>query len=256
VLVNGPVSFALVQLGGIGLWSALVSAVVRRHRWAWLSRPPARPGRVTSSVCQCGRCAWHNHYVSTQRPTLLAAAAGAFVAAVASQALLKEGTRNIDTTASEPEVDGSNVTADDLDKELMDQLHAATLKASDSCFEIKKLCATVLVPTGTLVALFSDRRLSVGVFVAGVLVIGFFWMADAVGYYYQRRLRGEMDVIWRRRAERCEEVWIPPNVAKTSPVRAAFNGSMTFYALLAIPVLLAASLFAVGLIGSPGTVSP
>ncbi len=32
MLVSGPASFALVQLGSIGLWSALMSAVVRLHR--------------------------------------------------------------------------------------------------------------------------------------------------------------------------------------------------------------------------------
>jgi hypothetical protein len=148
------------------------------------------------------------------------------------------------------------VTADDLDKELLDQLHAATLKASDSCFELKKLCATVLVPTGTLVALFSDRRLSVAVFVSGLLVISFFWTADAVGYYYQRRLRAAMDVIWRRRAERCQEPWTPPNTTLVSPIRAAFNGSMMFYALLAIPVLIALVLYGLNIIDSPASVSP
>src|SRR5436190_23927590 len=45
------------------------------------------------------------------------------------------------------------ISPDDLDKDQLDQLHAATLKASDSCFEIKKLCATVLVPTANLVSI-------------------------------------------------------------------------------------------------------
>ena len=54
----------------------------------------------------------------------------------------------------------SAVTADDLDREQLDQLHTATVKASDSCFELKKPCATVLVPTVTLVAVFTDKRLN------------------------------------------------------------------------------------------------
>lgn len=148
------------------------------------------------------------------------------------------------------------VTADDLDKELIDQLHAATLKASDSCFEIKKLCATVIVPTGTLVALFSERQLNVAVFMSGLLVISFFWIADAVGYYYQRRLRAAMNVAWQRRADRCQESWAPPSTSRLSPIRAAFNGSMTFYALLGAPVMIALILFAFGIIQSPAIVSP
>jgi hypothetical protein len=59
-------------------------------------------------------------------------------------------------------------SADELDREQIEQLHAATLKASDSCFELKKLCATVLVPTATVVAVFTDKRLNEAVFIAGL----------------------------------------------------------------------------------------
>jgi hypothetical protein len=196
--------------------------------------------------------------VNTQRPTLLAAIVGALAGAAgaaAAHALLRADAEGVNTGEGDPKLD-NKVSADGLDKELIDQLHAATLKASDSCFEIKKLCATVLVPTGTLVALFSGRRLSAAVFVSSLLVICFFWLADAVGYYYQRRLRAAMDVIWRRRAERCEEAWAPPNTSAASPIKAAFNGSMTFYVLLATLVLLALLLYAFDVIDSPPTVSP
>ncbi|MFI7159631.1 hypothetical protein [Micromonospora chalcea] len=194
--------------------------------------------------------------MSTQRPTLIAAVAGALAGAATSQALRRAAAAPSTLGADEDEpAPEHKVRADDLDKELIDQLHAATLKASDSCFEIKKLCATALVPTGTLVALFSGRRLTTAVFVSALLVICFFWLADAVGYYYQRRLRAAMDVIWRRRAERCEEGWTPPDTSAASPLKAAFNGSMTFYALLAAPVLLALILYACDVIDSPATVT-
>ncbi|MET8203089.1 hypothetical protein [Micromonospora taraxaci] len=194
--------------------------------------------------------------MSTQRPTLIAAVAGALAGAATSQALRKAASSSDLGIDRGERASERKVTADDLDKELIDQLHAATLKATDSCFEIKKLCATVLVPTGTLVALFSGRRLTAAVFVSGLLVICFFWLADAVGYYYQRRLRVAMDVIWRRRAARCDEGWTPPSTSAASPLRAAFNGSMTYYALLAAPVLLALILHASNVIDSPTTVSP
>lgn len=147
------------------------------------------------------------------------------------------------------------VTADELDKDYLEQLHAATSKASDSCFELKKLCATVLIPTGTLVALVSDRRLNEAVFVAGLFVIIFFWIADAVGYYYQRRLRALMTKIWKRRAKRCEEGWLPPNDTAVSALKAAFNDSMLFYLLLAVPVFLGLLLFLCGVLQSPALVS-
>jgi hypothetical protein len=146
---------------------------------------------------------------------------------------------------------GITVTADDLDREQLEQLHAATLKASDSCFELKKLCATVLVPTGTLVVVFTDKRLNVAVFVAGLLVITAFWLADAVGYFYQRKLRVVMTMIWLRRAARCPGGYdYVPEPRKVGPTRAAFNASMTYYLILAVLVGAAFLLFELGVIRS------
>lgn len=124
------------------------------------------------------------------------------------------------------------VSADDLDRQEIEQLHAATLKASDSCFELKKLCAVVLVPGATLVSVFTDRRLDSSIFVAGALIVTLFWAADAVGYYYQRRLRVRMRMYVVRRALRCEEPYQVATVPPVNWVGALFNGSMTYYALL------------------------
>jgi len=147
--------------------------------------------------------------------------------------------------------DAATVSAEDLDREQIEQLHAATLKASDSCFELKKLCATVLVPAATLVAVFTDKHLNDAVFVAGMLVIAAFWLADSVGYFYQRSLRSAMTEIWVRRAARCREGYdhVPPS-AKVGPLRAAFNSSMIYYLILALLVGGAFLLFRTGIIGS------
>jgi hypothetical protein len=141
-------------------------------------------------------------------------------------------------------------SADELDREQIEQLHAATLKASDSCFELKKLCATVLVPTATVVAVFTDKRLNEAVFIAGLLVIVAFWLADAVGYFYQRKLRVAMTAIWARRAARCSERYDHvPAPAQVGPVRAAFNSSMIYYLILATLVGMAFAFFKMGFIG-------
>jgi hypothetical protein len=146
---------------------------------------------------------------------------------------------------------GSTITADDLDREQLEQLHAATLKASDSCFELKKLCATVLIPAGTLVALFTNKKLNAAVFVAGLLIITTFWLADAVGYFYQRKLRAAMTPIWERRAARCPGGYkYVPTPAKVRPARAAFNSSMTYYLILALLIGVAFLLFETGVIQS------
>lgn len=131
-------------------------------------------------------------------------------------------------------------TADSLDKDQLDQLHAATLKAADSCFELKKLCATVLVPTGVLVSTFTDKRLDAAVFIAALLVIFAFWMADVVSYYYQRKLREGMEKIWVRRAARCAETYPYSAVKrKVGWLHAAFNLSMVYYWILGSVTLIA-----------------
>lgn len=154
---------------------------------------------------------------------------------------------------AEPSADGTP-TPDDLDKEQLDQLHAATLKASDSCFELKKLCATVLVPAGTLVSVFTDKRLNSAVFVAGLLIITTFWLADAVGYYYQRKLRSVMKEIWERRAARCTEGYNHvPRGKKVNWLHAAINTSMIYYLILAMVLGITFTAYSSGLIASiPG----
>jgi hypothetical protein len=121
-----------------------------------------------------------------------------------------------------------------LDQLRIDQLHAATLKASDSCFEMKKMCATLVVAAGTLVSVFTDKTLSRGVFVAGLAVVLTFWLADSVGYFYQRRLRSIMDGLIAARAKRCAAPYPFRPATAVAAWRAAFNGSMVFYLLLAL----------------------
>jgi|SRR5215475_7897832 len=149
------------------------------------------------------------------------------------------------TTGPGGQVEGGP-TADELDKELLGQLHNATLKASDACFEIKKLCATVVIPTGTLVALLSGGRLNLTVFVLTLLVVLLFWIADANGYYYQRKLRAKMAAVWGDRGRRCRGGWQnKPNDQEVGPFRSAFNGSQWFYILIALPMLIGLVLYLV-----------
>ena len=146
------------------------------------------------------------------------------------------------------------LSADELDRQQLEQLHAATLKASDSCFELKKLCATIVVPAATLVAVFTDHSLDSAVFISGLLIVGAFWLADAVGFYYQRKLRAAMAAIWARRAARCSEPYThAPQVEKVSAARAAFNASMLFYLILASVICIGLVLYLAGAISSTGS---
>ena len=96
--------------------------------------------------------------------------------------------------AVEPLTDKAEVelSADDLDKEQIEQLHAATLQVSGNCFELKKLCATVLVAAGTLIVTLNRTKLDHALFIGGLVVAFVFWTADAQSYYIQAKLRTRM----------------------------------------------------------------
>jgi hypothetical protein len=175
------------------------------------------------------------------------------IAALGTSVWVARELRKASNDPEVPKTESEGPTADSLDKEQLDQLHAATLKAADSCFELKKLCATVLVPAGVLVATFSDKKLNPAVFVAGFLVIVAFWIADAFSFYYQRRLRALMREIWVRRAARCAEGYDHvQNVAAVGWFRAAFNSSMIYYLVLAVIVGAALAAYASGLLVGAG----
>jgi hypothetical protein len=148
-------------------------------------------------------------------------------------------------------------TPDELDKEQIDQLHAAVVEISGNCFELKKLCATVLVGAGTLIATFTDKRLDSSIFIGGLLILTIFWLADSQSYYYQRKLRLRMADLQERRVRRANlrdypvnGVGLPVEPDRASVWRAIFNLSMTFYGLLAAVILLTWTLHLAGAIGS------
>jgi hypothetical protein len=148
-------------------------------------------------------------------------------------------------TESLPDTRPNTPTVDELDREFMEQLHAATLKASDLCYEMKKLCATVLAPVAAVVTVLNDRRPNILLFVVGLLVVVAFWMADTVGFFYQRRLRAQMSLVWKRRAARCDgdEEFVVPVVEEVTVIRAAFDASMIFYLIMSIVIVAGAGMY-------------
>jgi len=146
------------------------------------------------------------------------------------------------------------VDADQLDEMMIDQLHAATLKASDSCFELKKACATLLVPVAALVAVFTDKVLTPAVFWAALGVIVPFWLADVVSFRLQRQIRVAMQKHINRRKARLPSsgpIWKYSETTEVGPLQAAFDRSMAFYGLLALPIALTMLAFALGLLDYP-----
>ncbi|CAA9366999.1 MAG: hypothetical protein AVDCRST_MAG68-4953 [uncultured Gemmatimonadetes bacterium] len=147
---------------------------------------------------------------------------------------------------------------DELDKISIDQLHKAVLQLSGNCFEIKRLCVTVLIAAGTLIATFTNKRLDASLFVAGGVIVSFFWLLDVQSYYYQEKLRARMkelaEDIAKRHSPKIEvdgvgmplsekrENWRPGPRA----FHAATNASMGFYLLLVLLMLVLGILYWVG----------
>lgn len=133
------------------------------------------------------------------------------------------------------------MTQNDLDEKSIDQLHDAVVEFSKNCFELKKLCATVVGTTLTLLAAFTEQ-LSVPTFFAAIgLVTTFFWMADAQSYFYQEKIRIQMKAFQNSISSRLSTPLIVDGVGMPiSDVRversrykrvvlSIFNWSMMFY---------------------------
>lgn len=151
---------------------------------------------------------------------------------------------------------------DELDKISIDQMHKAVLQFSSNCFELKKLCATVLVSGATLIATFTDKQLDLSIFIAGVMVTLFFWLLDSQSYYYQEKLRANMKIKAENMAERHNQKTVVDGVGlplseereqrkvETRVLNSLFNNSMFFYLVLAFIIVILAILFEAGYITS------
>jgi hypothetical protein len=146
---------------------------------------------------------------------------------------------------------------DELDKTSITQLHSVVLQLSGNCFELKKLCVTVLVSAGTLVATFAGWRIDAALLGTGAVVTSFFWILDGQSYYYQEKLRARMKNLADRIAARGEVTSALGNDgvgAVLSEERAQWNSrergrhallnqSMAFYWMLIALLILLALLF-------------
>jgi hypothetical protein len=133
------------------------------------------------------------------------------------------------------------MTQDQLDQESVTQLHDVVVELSKNCFGLKKLCATVLGASITLIAGFTLQRIDLAFFIGGAVVIAFFWIADAQSYYYQEKIRIHMKALQQAMMQRSGTNILVDGVGmplsrdrENSPklkriVHSIFNASMTFY---------------------------
>lgn len=148
----------------------------------------------------------------------------------------------------------------ELDRLSLDQLHAVVLNLSKNCFELKKLCVTLLISGSALIASFTSKSLDYAFFIAGLLVVGFFWMLDAQSYFYQERLRHRMRDIEREllgeasgSSNEAEGIGMELSADRTLAtlrLRSLVNWSMLFYLILVVVDLLLMIFFAAGWISS------
>lgn len=127
------------------------------------------------------------------------------------------------------------------------QLHEVVLQLSKNCFEIKKLCLTVVVSALVLISTLSSDSGHAGLdpahFAGAGIVILFFYLLDCQSYFYQEKLRAKMEDIIRNYLDGTNEA--PPGriFVLGVPVKdrgglgsrvghALFNASMLFYLLL------------------------
>ena len=128
-------------------------------------------------------------------------------------------------------------TSDEIDWKIVDQLHDATLKISNDCFEYKKLCVAVVAGVIALMVRFGSADNLQFVFaVCGLVCIGF-WFSDATAYFYQRSLRRTMTAKLNRIAER-NGAETEANLIAPTMWAAIFNKSMALYMVLLVVIFV------------------
>lgn len=136
---------------------------------------------------------------------------------------------------------------DELDWQLLGQLHSVVLQISNFCFHTKQICLTVDIAVAGILFKITGDRLNHAIFAAGLLIPIGFWFIDSVGYFYQVKLRGLMETTIsklkkRNKESRLEGVTHQPVIEEERVMadrlakvrRACINSSMLLYAFLAI----------------------
>jgi hypothetical protein len=84
---------------------------------------------------------------------------------------------------------------DELDWNLLNQLHNVVLQISTFCFRTKQVCLTVDIAVMGVLIKFTGNTLNDSIFVSGLLIPLGFWFLDSIGFYYQANVRSVMEGI-------------------------------------------------------------
>jgi hypothetical protein len=152
---------------------------------------------------------------------------------------------------------------DSLDKDSINQLHAAVLQVSQTCYDIKKLCATIISSAVAVVVglarVQTDVKIGYSSLLVGAAISAFFWFLDVQYYLLQTKMRLRMKELADDIAKRNGFMLIldgvgMPVAAKINQAnlvrKSAFNSSMMFYHLLILIFVALALLQIFGILPS------
>ena len=122
---------------------------------------------------------------------------------------------------------------DEIDFEKVEQMHAAALQISKTCFDFKKLCVTFLGVSMAFLIKFTSSKIDHSLFIIGLILIVGFWISDATAYYYQRKLRHLIDSRFKEIAIRNNKLY-DLDASIPSVQQSMFNSSMWLYYILFI----------------------
>lgn len=124
----------------------------------------------------------------------------------------------------------------EIDWKMIDQYHNAVLNFSRNSMQAKRILFTLL---GVFVAAILQRpswKEAVNWFPFIIVIVALFWAFDSFTYYYQEKLRAQMDERFESLKERYsnkvrnDEYTLPNKRKKESRVfRSIFNWSIVFY---------------------------
>lgn len=133
----------------------------------------------------------------------------------------------------------------EIDWKIIDQLHNAVLNFSRNSMQAKKIMFTLL---GIFVAAMLQAPSLCAVtrwFPVVIAIVALFWAFDASTYYYQEKLRALMDVRFKALKKRystelnTDDFTLPDKREGGCRVmRSIFNGSVAFYPVIIVLVVI------------------
>ena len=121
---------------------------------------------------------------------------------------------------------------DEIDWVEVEQLHEATLKISQNCFEFKKLCIALIGVAAVALVKLTSNNLDPSYFVVPFLIAFGFWIADFTAYHYQRVNRKRMNARLQTIATRNTVTESDIKPVEVNWFRSMFNLSMSLYFVL------------------------